>query len=98
MTRPLYFLPFIALAVFTAILAYRQGMIAANLTETEVINTYAARYVAETGGNLEDCEAVPGQGRVWLKIYCTRADGLSVSYLVDKRGVLIPHARTDEVT
>ncbi len=70
----------------------RLGETRANLTATEVIATYAARYVAETGGQLTDCLAVPADADgLWLEVICEGA--ARRVYAVDRFG---RHVRTDE--
>ncbi|WP_133169900.1 hypothetical protein [Shimia abyssi] len=42
------------------------------MTETQVIEHYSARYAAEfedSGAQLEECYAVPGNG-VWITVIC----------------------------
>lgn len=55
------------------------------LDETQVISRVAAHYVAETGGEVTDCLARPGQGDVWLRIICGAQE-----YRVNRRGKLLP--------
>ncbi len=98
MTRSLFLLPFAILLVMAGLFAFRQGYIFANLTETDVINIYAAKYVAETGGALTDCVARPGEGPVWIEVACRSNDGEGRIYPVDKRGALLPLASTQEAT
>lgn len=63
----------------------RLGESRVDLSATEVIATYAARYVAETGGQLTDCLAVPAEVEdLWLEIIC---DGTARRvYAVDRFG------------
>ena len=58
-------------------------------TETEVIVSMAARYVAETGGDATDCFARPGpEGQAWITVYCEGAAG-RFAYPVDEQGRLL---------
>lgn len=68
-----------------------------NLSETDVINHYAARYVTEHGGVLTDCVARPGGMRgVWITVECISENSLvSVRYPVDRRGRLVPDVPAD---
>ena len=66
MTR---WLPFGALVVVTAVVAFAAGWQVRGITETEVIERMAARHVAG-GGRAADCVAVPGKGRVWIEVRC----------------------------
>ena len=74
------------LTVVAGLLVFRQGWIVAHMTETDVINHYAARYVTDHGGRISDCVAVPGRAPgVWIEVRC----GLGVVYPVDRTGRLI---------
>lgn len=61
------------------LIAFREGWIMAHLTETDAIEAYADRYVAEAGPKARrtDCVAKPGAS-VWLEIRC---EGLVGRYL-----------------
>jgi hypothetical protein len=88
MPRWLWWLPLGVLTLVVALFVFRAGWIVANLSETDVIEHYAAIYVAEEGGKatMTDCTAVPGQGaKVWLVIRC----GRHRVYPVDRFGRLI---------
>ncbi len=95
--RAVLFLPLAAITLIAALFAYRQGYIAANLTETDVINQYAAQYVAEHQGLYADCTANPGNPPVWLVITCAPDDGMAITYLVDKGGRPVPHQPDDDL-
>ncbi|KIN61426.1 hypothetical protein Z945_2418 [Sulfitobacter noctilucae] len=91
MPRWLWWMPLVVLTVVAGLLAYRQGYVAAQITETDVINHYAAIYVAEgpEGARVTDCAAVPGQEEgVWLVVNCGGAAHI-VQYRVDRFGRLI---------
>lgn len=84
MPRWLWWLPLGVLTLVAGLLMFRQGWLAAHMTETDVINHYAARYVAEHGGDLRDCVAVPGRAAVWIEVRCGK-----VIYPVDRAGRLV---------
>ncbi|MGR3503785.1 hypothetical protein [Pseudaestuariivita sp.] len=69
MTR---WLPFGALVLATGVIAFVAGWQVRGVTETDVIERYAARYLAEAGEGARrtDCLAVPGEGRVWIEVHC----------------------------
>lgn len=93
MTRGLIFLPFAVLLLLAALFAFRQGYIFANLTETDVINHYAARYLSEVeGASTKDCVATPGRAPVWIIVTCTPAQGPAKNYHVNRRGLLVDRA------
>ncbi|MHA6345595.1 hypothetical protein [Roseivivax sp. CAU 1761] len=77
-TRAIWFLPLCLLLLGAALLGWRQGWRAANVTAGEVVAAYAARYVAErraagTGADAgpADCRATAAaaQGQ-WLVVVC----------------------------
>lgn len=70
-----------------ALVALLYGKDIAALSESEVINRYAERYVVESGNpnaQITDCLAVPGQGQVWLTVRCAGYD-----YDVNRFGGLV---------
>lgn len=79
MPRWLWWAPFALLTVAGAIYVFRLGVIAATLTETDVINRYAALYLEEAGAEarLQDCHARPGQEAtgIWIVVVCVGPDG-----------------------
>ena len=77
------------LALVAGLVGYLLGQRQATLTETDVINAYAARYVAETGGQPTDCAAIPGPGDVWLVIRCGGEGLAGRVFEVDRQGNLI---------
>lgn len=80
--------------VVAGLLVFRQGYVAANMTETDVINHYAAIYVAKgpEGAKVSDCAARPGDTEaVWLIISCGGAAHI-VQYRVDRFGRLVDGA------
>jgi hypothetical protein len=87
-----WFLPLALLVVLAALAAFRLGWLAANLTETDAIAVYAARYtaLAGPGADLSDCVAVPAQGAWrWITVTCTRADGARWRFEVGRLGGLV---------
>lgn len=87
MPRWLWWSPLAVLLLLTALLGYRQGWLAANLTESGAIETYAARYMQETGAAQADCTAVPG-AQVWLVIRCGTGQDRRI-YRVNRFGRLV---------
>lgn len=85
--RWVWWLPVGVLLIVAALLGYRQGWLAANMTETAAIELYAARYMEETGAPAADCVAVPG-AEVWLIVRCGE-DGAAYEYHVNRFGGLI---------
>jgi len=86
MPRWLWWTPLAVLTLLAGLLLFRQGWIAAHMTETDVIDHFAARYVAEHGGQKSDCVAVPGRSaQVWIEVHC----GDVAIYPVDRAGRLI---------
>ena len=85
--RWVWWLPVAGLIGLAAVLGYRQGWIAAHLTESMAIETYATRYMAETGARAADCSAMPG-GEVWLVIRCGTGQDRRV-YRVNRFGGLV---------
>jgi hypothetical protein len=71
-----------------ALVAFRYGWIAATITETDVINAFAQRYVTQDGGEgarRSDCVGLPGQiDGAWMTVQCG-----TVSYHVNGIGALI---------
>lgn len=91
--RPLL-LGVLALGAAAAGLGLIAGRASLPATESEIIEAFAARYVAETGGALTDCLARPGDlaladTPVWITVICTGTEGVFV-YPVDRKGRLVP--------
>ena len=78
MPRWLWWMPLVGIVTLMALHFFRLGWIAANLTETEVIEVYAQRYLADRardgtgdGARISDCFAYPGGAPgIWLHIVC----------------------------
>jgi hypothetical protein len=65
----------LALCGCAIVLGLTFGQKASKLSETEVINAFAARYVAETGGQPTDCVARPSaRSGVWIVVTCGQGD------------------------
>ena len=96
MPRWLLFAPFVCLVAIFAINGARLGFQQANVTETDVINFYANRYLSDhqrdagPGAALTDCVAVPGtKPRVWIEVRCTPPDGPAFIYGARRDGQLV---------
>lgn len=84
--------PLAALITAFGLWAFRWGWIAATITETDVINTYAQRYLGEAGdtARVSDCVARPGaRHRVWITVHCASENGVRHDYSVDRFGRLL---------
>lgn len=99
MPRWIWFAPLGGLTLILALWAFRLGWIAATITETDVITTYAQKYVVDraeqSGGDnaaITDCIAYPGAQRgVWIVVSCVpnaREDGQRYTYHVNRFGGL----------
>ena len=88
MPRWAWFIPLSLATTFGALLAFRYGWIAATVTETDMINAMAERYVTQDGGSdarITDCVGLPGQvDGARLTIRCN-----DVFYHVNRFGTLI---------
>lgn len=78
MPRWIWFLPLGLIVALAALVGWRQGWLVANVTETQVINAYAARYLDDRaaagtgdGARASDCRARPSpEVGVWLVVIC----------------------------
>ena len=89
-------MPLVVLTTVAALLVFRMGYVAAKITETDVINHYAARYVAEEpeGRQMTDCVARPSKADgVWLVVHCGGAAHV-VEYRVNRFGQLVDGGST----
>ena len=83
-----WFVPLGLATLVGALLAFREGWIYATITETDVINAMATRYVSEDGGPdaaFSDCVGLAGQvDGAWITVRCG-----DTFYHVNRRGRLI---------
>ncbi|MGJ8622277.1 MAG: hypothetical protein ACSHW1_05820 [Yoonia sp.] len=90
MRSPLFFLPFAALLVFVAYLGFQYGRLP---SETEIINRYAAAYMASapSGAAPTDCAATshPDEA-IRMVINCVHPFGVITTYFVGPRGAALP--------
>ena len=88
--RWLYFLPVAGLAAYAAYLGWQRGQLP---TETEIVNRYAATYLAMApeGAQATDCAATPHpNGGIRMVITCAHPLGLTTTYFVGPRGEALP--------
>lgn len=96
MPRWVWFAPLGLLILLSGVWAFRQGWIAATISETDVIEAWSAHYVTrEVGARRSDCSARPGSsGDVWILVTCVHSDGRRFDFPTDRLGRLVP-PRTD---
>ena len=86
MRRWVLFLPFLGLVFLAAWLGWKLGR---PMSETEIINFYADRYVSEMGGVATECVARPsGVEGARMEITCRKAEE-GILFIVGPRGGLI---------
>lgn len=91
MPRWMLFVPLMALVAAVAGIGLMLGGRSVGTTETEVIERFAARYLAEAGAEaaLSDCTARPAQSEgLWLVVACDLRGGSRYEYFVDAYGRL----------
>ena len=83
----IWLLPVAALTVAAGYLGWRLGQ---PVTETAIIDRFAARYLSEApaGAARTDCLARAGQGEVRLTVICTHPGGAIFVYPAGPRGQL----------
>lgn len=84
--RKIVLLPFLCLVAFAGYLGLRAGDIP---TETDIINRYAAAYLATApeGAVPTDCAAAPHpEPEIRMVINCAHSNGLITTYFVGPRG------------
>lgn len=84
------FLPLAALVVFAGYLGLRAGQVP---SETELINRYAAAYLASAphGAKATDCAARPhADEAVRMVITCAAPNGVTTHFFVGPRGEALP--------
>lgn len=105
--RLILIIPLLIIGGLLAIVGLRLGVMVATTSETDVINRYAAKYVAtypETGA-IEDCHGLPGEGRgVWIIVVCSEdRPATRMEYRVNRLGGLerkivgLPAMSEDEI-
>ncbi len=97
MPRWMLFLPMGLLVALAALFGWRHGWVVANVTETQVIDAYATRYLQDrerdgTAATAErrDCRARPSD-RAWIVVICgpePHDSALSYTYYVGRDGRL----------
>ncbi|WP_300031338.1 hypothetical protein [uncultured Roseobacter sp.] len=93
MPRWIWFAPLTCLVLALAGWGFRMGWIAATITETDVIGTFAAEYLRLAGpeARATDCSARPGiRGGVWITVICASPQGQTYRWAADRFGRLIP--------
>lgn len=96
MPRWLRWTPLALATCLVALGAFRFGWQVIHLTETDVINRYAARYIDEAGpdASAADCAALPAEMRgVWITLHCAAPGGAPVIYQITRFGTLWPGSR-----
>ncbi|MDX8352355.1 hypothetical protein [Cognatiyoonia sp. IB215182] len=95
MGRWTFFLPLVVLIAFAGYLGLRAGRLP---SETEIINRYAALYVAEAGAGAQmtDCAAIPHPDpTIRMTVMCQPPKGDAITYLVGPRGGLVARAGSE---
>lgn len=94
MSRWWLFAPFCGLVILAGYLGWQFGQ---PVTETDIINRFAARYVGEAGAGaaVTDCLAQPSpRADVRLVVICTHPDGAVFRFPSGPRGALVPDGAT----
>ncbi len=89
MRRAYFFLPIAGLVAYAGYLGFQRGQLP---TETEIINRYAAAYLATApeGANPTDCAASPHPDEtVRMVINCAHPSGVTTTYFVGPRGTAL---------
>ena len=90
MRRAYFFLPIAGLVAYAGYLGLQAGQLPG---ETEIINRYAAAYLATApeGASPTDCAASPHPDEaVRMVINCAHPSGLTTTYFVGPRGAALP--------
>ena len=85
------------LAALAAALGLPAGWHVATLTETDIIDAAAARYVRDHGGAPAECVARPGTPPVWIEVLCG-TPRLRAIYQADRFGFLTGLPPADPAT
>ena len=90
MPRWVWFAPLGLLVVLLALWGFRLGWIVATISETDVIEKWTARYLAEIPqGRATDCTGQPGTAPpVWILVSCVAPSGERYDFPVDRLGRL----------
>lgn len=84
--KKLWFLPFACLVLLAGYIGLKLGQFP---SETEIINRYAATYVAMAaqGAQLTDCAATShAAAEIRMVIQCVHPNGVTTTYFVGPRG------------
>ncbi|WP_296424918.1 hypothetical protein [Yoonia sp.] len=98
MKRWMIFAPVAGLAVFAAVLGLRLG---GQPSETDIINRYAAAYLATAGVGAKptDCAATTHPDpAVRMVVTCSHASGVVTTFFVGRRGETLPFPDQGEPT
>ena len=103
--RWMYFAPLGVLILIVGYTGLKLGIERANVTESAVIEYYAAEYLKDhaeligPGAAITDCVGVPGeQGRIWIEVRCAPPGGeAEFLYGANRGGGLEYAARANEV-
>ena len=95
MPRWIWFVPIGLITALAAVTGWRHGWVVANVTETQVIDAYATRYLQDrsrdgTGGTAErrECSARPSD-QAWIVVICgPEVPALRYIYYVARDGRL----------
>ena len=91
MPNALWFAPFAALVVLAGWFGWQMGK---PMSETQIITFYAEQYVAETGGAMTECAAIPSDVKgARMEIICG-----AIRYVVGERGELMSREETGPET
>lgn len=87
--RPVLFLPFAAFVALSGYVGWQMGQ---PLSETDVLDFYAADWVktGPEGAAATDCFGVPGESPdVWIVVTCTRGDAVrQIDVAPNGRGIV----------
>jgi hypothetical protein len=98
MPRWMWWLPLGVLTLWMGLNILRLGWIAAHVSETDVINTYAQIYMQDMAraghaADPKDCFAAPSAAEgVWIVVLCKPQQGPGQAYPVNRFGRLVPRA------
>ena len=104
MPRWMWFVPIGMIALVVGYTGLKIGIERASVTESDVINHYAAQYLNDharligAGAALTDCAGVPGEvAQVWIEVQCVPPGGEpAFLYGAARSGRQVYAARADE--